>query len=317
MSVPILLVVFNRPDHTRQVLERLRQVRPDTLYIAIDGPRTNHKTDVINVLACKELVGEIDWPCAIHTLFRDENLGCRRAVSSAIDWFFQHVEQGIILEDDCLPDHTFFEFCRILLKKYEDETTIMHIGGTNLYGGLTWGVDSYFFSKIPHVWGWATWRRAWALYDVTMRDYPAFKDAAEIEKIVTYPPSRSYWKFSFRNTYSGIIDTWDYQWAFAIWKNQGLSIIPNQNLITNIGFGATATHTVDDSEYANLPSIPIDINNMSHPRLIALNAEALDYAFARFYLLPSWWGVKVSNLRKRVNKYKNLIYRLFKISTSG
>lgn len=304
-TVPVLLILFNRPNHTRQVLQRLRQVRPESLYVAVDGPRVGHPTDAENVAACKVLVNEIDWPCTVIPLYRQTNLGCKIAVSSAIDWFFQHVEQGIILEDDCLPDETFFDFCRILLKKYADETTVMHIGGTNLYGGLTWGSNSYFFSKVAHVWGWATWRRAWTLYDVAMSDYPAFKDAGGIEQTVTYPPSRSYWRASFDGTYAGGVDTWDYQWVFTIWKHMGLSIIPNQNLITNIGFDEAATHTVGDSEFANLPTNPMDINNLSYPNALALDEEALNYAFERFYQLPSWWRVKLSNLRRRISMYKS------------
>ncbi|GAB4015110.1 nucleotide-diphospho-sugar transferase [Spirosoma koreense] len=300
-DVPILFVMFNRPEHARQVMNRIRQIQPAQLFIAIDGPRTGIKRDNEGVQQCIKLLDEIDWPCKIEKLIRTQNLGCKKAVSSAIDWFFENVEYGIILEDDCLPDITFFEFCRILLLKYVDEPKIMHIGGTNLYGNLTWGSYSYFFSKIAHVWGWATWRRAWSLYDVEMKDYDTYRKTGGINETVIYRPSLSYWKFSFDNTRSGIIDTWDYQWVFAIWKNQGFTIIPNQNLISNTGFGPNATHTVTDSVWSSLPTVAIDTQFMKFPKEIELDTVALKYAFAHFYRLPSWWLIKLNRVRRLVS----------------
>lgn len=297
-DVPILFILFNRPDHARKVLERIRQIQPAQLFVAIDGPRDGVIADIEGVKQCKALLDEIDWPCTVTSLIRDQNLGCRRAVSSAIDWFFKHVETGIILEDDCLPDITFFEFCRVLLRKYADDSKVMHIGGANLYGDLKWGHYSYFFSKTAHIWGWATWRRAWLLYDVDMKDYPVFKKNGGISKVVTYSPSRSYWKSSFDNTYSGVIDTWDYQWLFTIWKNDGVSIIPNQNLISNIGFGEGATHTLENSSFSNLLTVPIEPALMIHPPNVMVNNEAVNYAFAKFYKLPSIFKRKISLIKE-------------------
>lgn len=299
-DVPLLFILFNRPQHARQVLNRVRQIRPATLFVAVDGPRANRPDDQANVQQCIALLNEIDWPCTVTKLIHEQNLGCKRAVSCAIDWFFEHVETGIILEDDCLPDTSFFDFCRVLLHRYADEPKVMHIGGANLYGKHTWSTNTYFFSIIPHIWGWATWRRAWKLYDVAMGDYPQFKRSKELEKRVTHVPSIKYWQSALDGTYSGTIDTWDYQWVYTIWKNQGLCIIPNQNLITNIGFDGTATHTVAESDMANLPTVSIDYRQIKHPGALLVEKEAVNYAFAKFYQLPSWWQTKINNLKRRL-----------------
>ena len=303
-ETPILFILFNRPEHARRVLNQLRRIKPHRLFVAIDGPRPGSIDDFEGTKQCEKMLNEIDWECEVSRLIRPHNLGCKNAVSSAINWFFDHVEQGIILEDDCLPDPTFFSFCQALLEKYAENQNVMHIGGVNLYGNRAWGEATYFFSKIPHIWGWATWRRAWKLYDVAMQDYPAFKDGGGIDNAVTYPPSRLFWQNEFDNTYAGLINTWDYQWVFTIWKYEGLCIIPNQNLITNIGFGEAATHTVSDSEFANLPTKPINTRTMVHPTSIDVNSKAVQYAFVNFYQLPSWWQRKATSLRKRLNRYK-------------
>ncbi|UFH55970.1 nucleotide-diphospho-sugar transferase [Spirosoma sp. KNUC1025] len=298
-DIPILLIMFNRPEMALQVFSRIRLARPKTLYLTVDGPRLDRATDEKDVLACQSIERYVDWPCTVKTLYRTENLGCKRAVSSAITWFFEQVEMGIILEDDCLPDLTFFDYCQVLLNKYALDPKIMHVGGANIYENHKWGSDSYFFSTIPHIWGWATWRRAWLVYDVTMKDYPLFKRSKYIKEIVTGLPSLSYWLKIFDETYLGNIDTWDYQWVFAIWKNEGISIIPNQNLITNIGFGELATHTLSESGFANLPTVPMEIKDIKHPLEVSLNKEAINFAFTKFFSSTSWWG-----------KFKSIRYML-------
>lgn len=298
VEVPILFILFNRPQHARRVLDRLRQVRPTQLYVTIDGPRAGNESDKQGVQECIALLDEIDWPCTVTKLIRDQNLGCKRAVSHAITWFFDQVEAGIILEDDCLPDVTFFDYCRVLLEKYADEPQVMHISGCNLYNGFKWGEDSYFFTNIPHIWGWATWRRAWVNYDVTMAAYPAFKKANGIEKSVRNAGSRVYWKKIFDMVYAGQVDTWDHQWVFTVWRFGGLCVTPNQNLITNIGFGQAATHTKTETEQANLSTIPIDSQSMRFPDKSELNEDAIEYAAANFYQLPSWWSIKFDALRR-------------------
>jgi hypothetical protein len=297
-DVPILFILFNRPQHARRVLERLRQVRPTQLYVTIDGPRIGNNSDKQGVQDCIALLDEIDWPCTVTKLIRDQNLGCKNAVSQGITWFFDQVEAGIILEDDCLPDITFFDYCRVILEKYADEPKVMHISGCNLYNGLKWGQDSYFFSNIPHIWGWATWRRAWVNYDSTMADYPAFLQAGGIKKAVRNSGARMFWKKVFDVMYSNQFDTWDHQWVFAVWRCGGVCVTPNQNLITNIGFDEAATHTNIKSAHADLQTVPIDTQAMRFPDKIELNEAAIEYASANFYQLPSWWSNKLKALRR-------------------
>ena len=297
-DVPVLLILFNRPQHARQVIEALRIIKPVYVFVAIDGARDDKPQDVVDIQKCLELVDGIDWPCTITKLVRTKNLGCKMAVSSAITWFFDQVEAGVILEDDCLPNPTFFNFCKNLLHRYQYDYRIMHIGGANLYDNLIWGEFSYFFSCIPHIWGWATWRRAWALYDVEMTDYPQFKRSDRIRKLIPDYSSRSFWERTFDSVYAGNIDTWDFQWVYALWQNQGLSIIPNQNLISNIGFDEDATHTKMVSEFSKLPTVDINADKIIHPKFIVINDEAVKYAFAKFYQVPSIWEARLNRIKR-------------------
>ncbi len=297
--IPILLIWFNRPQHASRVLERLRACRPTQLYIAIDGPRLNHFTDAQNVAQCLQLIDTIDWPCMVKCLVREKNLGCKYGVSSAIDWFFEQVECGIILEDDCLPDTTFFSFCTELLQRYSNDYSIMHISGSNLVQQNRWSSDSYIFTTICHIWGWATWRRAWKLYDVTMTTFLQEDKKGKPYDVVHNESSARFWQKGFQQTYSGQIDTWDYQWVYAIWLNKGLCILPDRNLVQNIGFDAQATHTVKDSSpYANLPTSPI--TKIIHPKAVAECVDASYWLHKTLYQLPSWPERFKGKLRNRL-----------------
>jgi len=241
LTTPVLFLVFNRPDVTKKVFAEIKKAKPEKLFIAADGPRNpeeKKKTDEV-----RKIVSNIDWPCKVKRLFRNENLGCKYAVSSAIDWFFENEEQGIILEDDCLPSKSFFRFCQELLEKYKNDERIMHISGTNVKK-ISRIKEDYFFSETYNVWGWATWRRAWQKYDVEMKNWPKWR-----LKIFKFMKDYSFFnKFiSFRLyelTYQNKIDTWDYQWDFICKIKNGLSIIPRVNLITNLGF-LEGTHTTN------------------------------------------------------------------------
>lgn len=287
VQTPVLLLWFNRPDLARQVLERLRTVQPARLFVAIDGPRANVPTDAPLVAETVALLDTIDWPCAVVRRVSPRNQGCRRAVSSAIDWFFAQVDEGIILEDDCLPDPTFFSYCTDLLALYRHTDRVMHISGANLYDGHVWGADSYFFSPVPHVWGWASWRRAWQYYDVTMAGLPGFVEQGGINAIVTSKRSARYWERGMNETIDGQLDTWDYQWVYAIWQRNGLCITPNQNLVTNIGYGPAASRTTVTSRIANLPTVPMTV--LHHPTHVIAHDEAQRYAFTTLYTMPAWW----------------------------
>ncbi|GAB3931388.1 hypothetical protein [Larkinella terrae] len=305
-DVPILFILFNRPHHARQVLDQIRRVQPRELFISIDGPRPHRPSDQEQVAECLALLDEIDWPCSVHRLIQEQNLGCKKAVSTAISWFFQQVEMGIILEDDCLPDLSFFTFCRENLRHHRNDATVMHIAGVNFQNGNWHGDGSYFYSKICHVWGWASWRRAWEKYDVGMASYPIFREQNRIADLFSDPQVQQYWIEAFDSVATGQVNSWAYPWVYTIWINNGLCICPNQNLISNIGFGGDATHTREDSELlANLPLEPlIEIN---HPTFIIENILATEYSANHYFKKPGWVTVKAESLKRKLG-LKNLLY---------
>ncbi len=235
-DTPILFLIFNRPDLTEKSFDSIKKIKPQRLFIAADGPRRGNILDEFATQESRNCVlSSIDWECDLRILFRKENLGCGVAVSSAISWFFEQVEEGIILEDDCLADMSFFKYCNVLLDKYRFDEEILHINGSNHQFGIKRGFSDYYFSIYPHVWGWATWKRAWERYDFIMRDMEFYQKVKIFKK---------YAQISLMNSvYNGDVDTWDIQWAYSVLKNRGLVITPNINLISNIGFGETATHT--------------------------------------------------------------------------
>lgn len=271
---PILFLAFNRLDTTIPVFEKIASVQPHRLYIACDGAREKKGEAEAVEKVRNWLLHRIDWPCDVQTLFREENLGCRNAVSSAINWFFEHEERGIILEDDCLPETSFFKFCDELLEKYDTYPDVMSIGGTNYLDNHPGYPESYHFSNYFHCWGWATWRRAWSKYDVTLSRWPAFKNDHGLSGL---PQSNFvfnlYWKRTLDKVYNGRINTWDYQMAFTVWAEGGVCIAPAVNMIRNIGFSESATHTIDkDHKHANRKSaempFPLQHPNTTKPNVI-------------------------------------------------
>jgi hypothetical protein len=297
LDASVLLIMFNRPAHALRVFEQIRAVRPKSLFLAVDGPRASKPAEADLVRQCQEITNRVDWPCQVHTLFRYENRGCKQAVSEAIDWFFDEVEAGIILEDDCLPDPTFFTFCTDLLTRYANDNRVMHIGGANLAAGQWWGNDSYLFTKVCHVWGWASWRRAWQHYDLSMRTYPAQRDSLLTHQ-VTNKASSAFWRQAFDDVYANKIDTWDYQWVYSIWAAGGLCILPAINLITNIGFDAQATHTKFVTKFSEIPAYAL--SPIHHPKNVQEQDEATDWLFRTLYTPPSTLAVWLERVKRRV-----------------
>jgi len=236
---PVLLLIFNRPDCARMMLEALRTARPSRLFVAADGPRTGHPTDVERCAAARAVMADIDWPCQVTTLFHDTNVGLTRAVVSAVSWFFEHVESGIILEDDCVPVTQFFSFAGELLERYRDDVRVMHVSGLNMAPGTRFSPHSYFFVETGHIWGWATWRRAWRQYDESLGDWPAMRH----EFGFTAPPLRRALGRKFASAWAGRKATWSRAWYYSMFRHDGLAIVPSTNLIENVGFGEAATHT--------------------------------------------------------------------------
>ena len=268
---PVLLTVWRRPDSTHRALEAIRAARPKRLFIASDGPRNEEERAL--VAETRRLVATgIDWDCEIETLHRERNLGCRLAMAGAIDWFFDHVPAGIILEDDCVPHPDFFPYCAELLERYRDDDRVMHIGGDNSTD-LTWdGDDSYRFVRWPQVWGWATWRRAWHHYDRDLAAWTRATAGRSARSILPDPVDREAWMPTLaRLRDRGEPDTWDYQWTATIVRLGGLATVPRINLVSNIGFGPGATHTQDpDHPRADRPMGPV--LPLRHPDEIRLDA---------------------------------------------
>ncbi|HEY4288445.1 MAG TPA: hypothetical protein VGN00_15180 [Puia sp.] len=301
-SSPILLIVFNRPSHARAVFEKVRAARPSRLYVAVDGPREHRPEDAALVQETIGIYENIDWPCEVRRLVRKDNLGCKMAVSSAISWFFANEERGIILEDDCLPDASFFPYCDHLLEKYQATDSVMHINGVNFQDGNRRGSGTYYFSKICHVWGWASWRRAWQKYDINMNGLEEFFSQKLYLSVLNYKDSLQYWQSSFVRTKEGLIDTWDYQWVFSVWKNNGLSITPNVNLISNIGFDEMATHThKDDPRVSNKPLTALT-GEISDPLLMVPDYDGDQYSFDKLF---SYKNDFVSKVKRKLYSLTN------------
>lgn len=243
-SPAVLLLIYKRPEHAALVLAAIRKAKPKKLYVSSDGPNINNPGEEELVKNVRMLIEKIDWDCEVKTNFRKQNLGCRVAVSSAIDWFFEYEEEGIILEDDCLPSQSFFRFCSELLSRYRDDKRIMCISGDNFQQGRSVTSDSYYYSKYNHCWGWATWRRAWSYYDRDMIMWPAFREGSGL---LAWSDANDafnhYWERIFNKAADGEIDSWAYRWTFSCWSQSGLSCLPNRNLVKNIGFDSHATHT--------------------------------------------------------------------------
>ncbi|MCB8999473.1 MAG: nucleotide-diphospho-sugar transferase [Bacteroidales bacterium] len=239
---PVLFLIFNRPDITREAFNRIKTVRPKYLFIAADGPRSDKPDDALLCNETRKIVDEIDWDCEVKTLFREENIGLRRAVSGAITWFFEHVEQGIILEDDLIPTQSFFSFATEMLNKYKYDQRIFAISGTN-YLNISNEIDgSYYFSKYPSSHGWATWQRSWKLYD-EFTEWDKIKKSGVIDLLFPDKVEKKFWISIFDKVEQKKIDSWAYIWNYSCFVNSGLNIIPQKNLIKNIGFGEAATHT--------------------------------------------------------------------------
>jgi hypothetical protein len=297
LNTAVLFLVFNRLATTKQVFEAIKQAKPPRLYVAADGARVTKNGENEKVKTVRDFImSNIDWGCEVKTLFRDENLGCKYAVSSAINWFFENEEMGIILEDDCLPSQSFFWFCEELLERYKDDLQVGQISGDNFQNGIKRGGADYYFSVYAHIWGWASWANRWKNYDVEL---DTINDINFIKNLFQNKNTQSYWLKIFRNMKMKKIDTWDYQWIFTLWNNNQLTVLPNINLIENIGFGEDATHTMNaESEFAKLK--PFELILKSHPRDINQDKDADNFTSKLMFSKKPFFT-------RIINKIKRLI----------
>ncbi len=307
----VLFLIFNRPETTEKVFQQIKLVKPGKLYIAADGPRSNISGEDAICKETKELIlKNIDWDCEIKTLFRDKNIGCKYAVSGAIDWFFKNEDEGIILEDDCLPNVDFFRFCDMMLNYYKNDIRIRHIGGVNLQFGNLRGEYSHYFSNLSHVWGWATWRRAWEDYDVELSKYKNLNIEKQIGNIFYNKLAVKSWLEIYKLLFSNKINTWDYQWAFTNFFNNGLSVIPNKNLISNIGFGEKSTHTTNPNDKYSKMEV-VELGEITYPIVILPDKEADLFTLENNFNLKE----QERNIKRKQTLFYRVtrFYKIFKI----
>ncbi|KAM3092411.1 glycosyltransferase family 2 protein [Phormidesmis sp. 146-35] len=271
---PVAFLIFNRPHTTARVFEAIRQAKPTQLLVVADGPRSNRTGEAEQCAAVRAIIDQVDWDCDVLKNYSDINLGCKQRVSTGLDWVFEQVEEAIILEDDCLPDSTFFPFCEALLDRYRDDLRIMAIAGSNFQFGRRRMPHSYYFSCYPHIWGWATWRRAWQQYDLEMQQWETLRDDNWLNDWLGDKNAARYWTKMFQTFYENKIDTWDFAWIYSCWLQSGLTVLPHVNLVSNIGFDSVATHTRDvESAFANLPSTEMEFP-LQHPPFMIRDRQA-------------------------------------------
>lgn len=259
LNTPVLFIIFNRPETTRQVFEAIRKAKPRQLFVAADGPRAGKEGEKERCDEARRIATNVDWDCEVKTLFRAENIGCGKGPAEAITWFFDNVEQGIILEDDCLPVQSFFPYCEFLLDKFKTDENVYLVSGTNMNPAIK-SIGSYFFSKYAGIWGWATWRRAWENFKYNV---PELNDGNSKESVLKKTPIeiQKYVKGQITAILAGNLEAWDYQWWFYRIKADSVGIIPSVNLISNIGFGSNATHTFD----INSPLNKLETGELTFP----------------------------------------------------
>lgn len=264
MTPPVIFIVFNRPDTTAVVLEAIRKARPEILYVVADGPRPGKKGEAERCAETRKIIESVDWPCKVIKDFSDVNMGCKTRVSSGITNAFKVLEEAIILEDDCVPSPSFFRFTGEILEYYRDSEEVMLVSGDNRLFGKATPELSYYFSRYPNIWGWATWRRAWQHYDITMKDWPKFREGNTLKSYFDTKSERYYWKSLFDYSYYERMNTWAYRWVYSIFKHNGLCVVPGKNLVKNIGFTSDATHTTSGSIWEKLEAEELDFP-LLHP----------------------------------------------------
>jgi hypothetical protein len=302
-NTPVVLLIFKRPETTQTVFERIRQAQPSTLLVVADGPRIDRLGEAEQCAATRSILDQVDWDCDVRTHFSEINLGCKTCVSSGLDWVFSQVDEAIILEDDCLPSLSFFSFCEQLLAHYRHDQRIMMIGGTNYGLPLENYPYSYYFSGLTPIWGWATWKRAWQHFDGSMQSWPEFKSLGLIDLYCNDEFDKQHWIQKLDDVYAGILDSWAYAWTYSCWQQHGLSVVPEPNLVSNIGFGDNSTHTRTLNGLENLPLQ--DMGAIHHPPFISAHFK-MDQLF-----FDTYWGGK--SIRRNLWKMKDASAELLRL----
>jgi glycosyltransferase involved in cell wall biosynthesis len=272
-EIPIAVFIFNRPECTQELYEAIAELKPKTLFIIADGPREKNEEDLALCLSTRAIFNNIDWPCTLTRFYSEHNLGCRKSIPTGLDLVFQKVEECIILEDDCIPQQSFFSYCKELLSLYRDDHRIMCIGGHRSDGPNEFNKESYFFSKYPSIWGWATWKHKWEKYNLNMNNWNQLRNTSWLSTILKDKQAAVYWKRMYDEMQNGM-DTWDYALIFSTWLNGLITIRPSVNMINNIGFGNNATHTKIKTNASSFPKA-VDIQfPLIHPKEVSINDES-------------------------------------------
>ncbi len=309
-TLPVIFIIFNRPDTTRRVFEAIRTARPSKLLVIADGPRANRPGEAEKCAATRAIIDGVDWDCEVQRNFSEANLGCRLRISSGISWAFELVDKAIILEDDCLPSTSFFHYCADVLDRYECDERVMMVNGSNRLFGHAETADSYYFSRYPHIWGWATWRRAWAKYDLDMTHWPEIRDRKLFDQYFPKMIERYFWESTFQHVYDGKINTWAYQWFYSIWANSGLCAAPARNLVRNIGFHAEATNTKWHPVLSSLASLSAEELGLplTHPATLLASSDKDE-------LEVRLWTARSRGLLYALNKYPSVLKVLVRRAT--
>ncbi len=282
LETPVVLLIYRRPELTAQALAHIGRVRPRRLLVVGDGPRPDVPGDEARVRAARQVIERVDWPCEVITHNARTNLGCQRRVASGLDWVFSQFEEAIVIEDDCLPEASFFSFCTQMLERYRTHEQVLSIGGANFQAAERPVPHSYYFSQYFRCWGWASWRRAWLKFDATMRDWPTWKNSEAWRACCPTRAEQRFWRFVFDGVHQGRIDSWAYPFCYASFRCGGLHVQPAVNLVSNVGFDASATNTAHPQHrFANYPVTPLE--HMSHPPAIVRDIAADQHTFATVY----------------------------------
>jgi hypothetical protein len=306
LRTPVALLIFSRPESTRQLVQAILRARPPKVLVFGDAPRPDHPEDIALVAASRAIIEEACWECEVLTNYAEINLGTKYRPATGLDWVFENVERAIFFEDDCLPHPTFFRFCDELLERYVDHEQVMMISGNN-YMECQLTTDSYLFSHYVGIWGWATWRRAWQHYDVEISRWPTLRETDFLRSVLSNKQEVAFWTHCFDRICSGESRTWDHQWQFACWLRQGLSVMPTVNLCTNIGFGPTAQHYTDFHPKLSNAATGEMVFPLKHPSTMVRSRAADEFAFRELLKPPvnlrSWIGALIRAGCVRTRKY--------------
>ena len=304
MKTPVALIIFNRPDMTAKVFDKIAKYRPEKLFVIADGPRDNNDQDVEKCAASRAIIDQVDWDCEIFRNYSDINLGCGRRPATGISWVFENVEEAIILEDDCVPDISFFGFCEELLKKFRNNENVRLISGIKPHIFNNQSGYSYSFSCLPFTWGWATWHRSWKHYDFLVKEWGELQYSDWLVNITGDRRLAEFYKGRFDKAYNckGDLDYWDYQWVFSCWSQNGLSVIPKVNLVSNIGIGEMATHTKNYEYFAKYLDFAVEKITfpLNHPNNIVQDKESD----------MNYFKIEIRNMKKQCGLFKTF-KRLF------